>query len=74
MIKFDKDHNITKEYKEYIQNLSREDLEIFAIGADALAEQLQEKNNKAIEYIEQHILATETEDMLLNILKGEDKK
>ncbi len=34
----------------------------------------EKKINKTIEYIESHIVATETEDMLLNILKGEDNE
>ena len=33
--------------------------------------QLEEKIDKAIEYIENHIIATETEEVLLEILKGE---
>ena len=33
---------------------------------------LEERINKAIEYIENHIVATETEDILLKILKGSE--
>lgn len=33
-----------------------------------------ESNNKAIEYIEKHIIATETENILLEILKGENSE
>lgn len=40
---------------------------------DRLSRKIQRKNtiiNKAINFIENHIIATETEDILLNILKG----
>ena len=35
---------------------------------------IEERNHKAIEYIEKHIVATETENILLEILKGEDNE
>ena len=35
---------------------------------------LKDKINKAIEYIENHIVATETETILLNILRGENNE
>lgn len=34
--------------------------------------EMEYRIEKAIEYIENHIIATETEDTLLKILKGED--
>ena len=36
------------------------------------SEELEDRIDKAIEYIENHIIATETEDILLDILKGEE--
>ena len=35
---------------------------------------IDERNNKAIEYIKNHIVATETENILLEILEGVDKE
>ena len=79
MIKFDEKGEITKEWKEYISNLSREDLETFAIGADAYAEELEKNITDAIEYIkdEAHYncwLDIYKMNELVGILKGEDNE
>lgn len=36
--------------------------------------ELQEKINKAVDFLENHIVATETEETLLKILKGEENE
>ena len=46
MIKFDENKNITEEYKNYISNLEREELEIIYIGADAYVDRLNNVLNE----------------------------
>ena len=41
MIKFDENKQITKEYKEYVSNLDRKDLEERYIGADILLDYIK---------------------------------
>ena len=55
MKKKDKDGTVTKEYLDYVKGLEREDLERFYMGADLLYDELQQKINKAIKYIEDEI-------------------
>ena len=52
IIRFDKNGDITKEWKEFVENLSREDLERFFIGADALCRRRKETFDEAMEYID----------------------
>ena len=75
MIKLDKDRNVTQEYLDYVSNLERQDLEKFYIGADLLVDRLNKenellksnpnfvyamRNNKAIEYIKDNCITSET--------------
>lgn len=41
MIKFDENKNITKEYKSWVSNLDRKELEKMYIGADILIERVK---------------------------------
>ena len=47
--RFDENGDITKEWKEYVENLSREDLETFFIGADALCRRRGKAIKEALE-------------------------
>lgn len=49
MIKFDENKNITEEYKNYVSNLEREELEIMYIGADAYVDRLNNVLNEIYE-------------------------
>ena len=62
---YKENHELRQEIERLTNDLEREKSEVKEYGTRIL---------KAIEYIEQHILATETEDMLLKLLRGEDKK
>jgi hypothetical protein len=64
--RFDEEGNITKEWLEYVQNLDREDLETFFIGADALI-------RRVTKYIEEHKNAVNAEEVL-NVLNFGDPK
>lgn len=55
IIKYDKEGNITKEWLEYVENLDREDLERFFIGAYILSDKRKERINEAIEYMQNAI-------------------
>lgn len=71
----------TKQLFNYITNLQQENhdlkskLECYENGLyfSSEVDNLQQKLDKAIEYIQNHIIATETEDTLLNILQGGDE-
>ena len=53
-IKVDKEGNVKFEYLNYMNSLSKDDLLRYAIGADLLCDELQQRIDKAIEYIEQN--------------------
>ena len=79
MQKVDKEGNVTKEYIEFGEKLEREDLEHFYMGADFLNDDLQQRIERAIEYIETDLAhATSNGKLhrkhLLDILKGVDKE
>ena len=82
MIKFDENGEITKEYKNYISNLDRKELEILYIGADAYVDRLRKKINKTIDYINElddetdntiYEIDKKTKDELLNMLIENNK-
>ena len=82
MIKFDENGEITQEYKNYISNLDRKELEILYIGADAYVDRLKKKINKTIDYINElddetdntiYEIDKKTRDELLNILIENNK-
>lgn len=52
----------------------KEEYMILQNAGDEVEEDLQQRIDKAIEYIEKHIVATETENILLDILKRVDKE
>lgn len=58
-----------QEQRYEIERLEKEN-ERYCIAINEMAINI----SKAIEYIEKHIVATETENILLEILKGEDNE
>ena len=82
MIKFDENGEITQEYKNYISNLDRKELEILYIGADAYVDRLKKKINKTIDFINElddetdntiYEIDKKTKDELLNMLIENNK-
>lgn len=82
MIKFDENGEITQEYKNYISNLDRKELEILYIGADAYVDRLRKKINKTIDFINElddetdntiYEIDKKTKDELLNMLIENNK-
>lgn len=57
--------------KEFWLNCSKEELIDHIVSNIRNGETLLSRIDKAIEFIENHIIATETEETLLKILKGE---
>ena len=51
IVRFDENGNITKEWKEFVENLDREDLERFFIGADALCRRRKKAIDEASELL-----------------------